>query len=105
VFLAFGNRAIPNELARYTNRTMVERSTLESNLGEARRNGFSSDDEEYSPGVRCVATPLRRDDGTLVAAIGLSGPSARIDLRRLSDLGRLLRDRSRKLVPVKGKAA
>ena len=30
----------------------------------------------------------------MVAAVGLSGPTARLDLKRLDDLGRLVRDRS-----------
>ena len=35
--------------------------------------------------------------GRMVAAVGLSGPTARIDLDRLGDLGRLVRDRSNEL--------
>ena len=105
VFLAFGARTIPDELTSFTSRTLVERTALEANLDMARRHGFASDDEEFSPGVRCAAVPLRRGDGTLVAAVGLSGPSARIDQRRLGEIGRLLAERCVNLVPSRGKAA
>jgi DNA-binding IclR family transcriptional regulator len=104
VFLAFGSHGIPRDLPRFTARTLTDRTALEANLADARQNGFSSDDEEYSPGVRCVAAPVRRDDGQLVAAVGLSGPSARVDAQRLADLGRLVRERCRKMMPM-GKAA
>jgi DNA-binding IclR family transcriptional regulator len=106
VFLAFGARPIPKDLTRFTNRTLVEPTALEANLDEARRSGFTRDDEEFSPGVRCAAAPVRHDDGAPVAAVGLSGPSARIDLQQLTDLGRLVRDRCRELtLPAKEKAA
>jgi len=100
VFLAFGQRPLPREMERFTNRTMTAAAAVEANLLEARRNGFASDDEEFSPGVRCVAAPIRRTDGSAVAAVGLSGPSVRVDARRLNDLGRMLRDRCRAVVPL-----
>ena len=100
VFLAFGSHAVPPDLQRFTAHTLTDRTALEANLDEARQNGFASDDEEYSPGVRCVAAPIRRDDGSLVAAVGLSGPSARVDAQRLKDLGQLLGERCQKLLDV-----
>jgi len=99
VFLAFGERPLPRDRARFTSRTLTETEALEANLNEARRNGFTSDDEEFSAGVRCVAAPIRRSDGGAVAAVGLSGPSARVDARRLNELGLMLRDRCRTVVP------
>lgn len=105
VFLAFGSRPVPGDLQRFTARTLTDPAVLAANLADARQNGFASDDEEFSPGVRCVASPIRREDGALVAAVGLSGPSARVDPQRLMDLGRLVRERCRKLMPGLGKAA
>ena len=99
VFLAFGQRPLPGEMEQYTNRTLTNAAAVEANLREARHNGFASDDEEFSPGVRCVAAPIRRTGGSTVAAVGLSGPSVRIDARRLDELGRLLRDRCKTVVP------
>lgn len=98
VFLASGMRAVPETLERFTERTLTKRVALERDLEEARERGFASDDEEFSPGVRCVAAALRRDDGTPTAAIGLSGPSARVNRRRLMELGRLVRERCQNLV-------
>lgn len=98
VFLAFGRRPLPAEMPRFTNRTLTEPAAVEANLDLARRNGFATDDEEFSPGVRCCAAPIRRGDGVVVAAVGLSGPSPRVDAAGLNDLGRLLRERCKDLV-------
>lgn len=93
-YLAFGPRVAPKDLPRFTTGTIIERKALEADLAEARRRGYAQDDEEFSPGVRCVATAIRDSKGRMVAAVGLSGPTARIDLDRLDDLGRLVRDRT-----------
>lgn len=93
-YLAFGTRVAPGSLARFTARTIADRTALEADLAEARRLGYARDDEEFSPGVRCVASAIRDGNGRMVAAVGLSGPTARLDLERLDDLGRLVRDRS-----------
>ena len=52
--------------------------------------GYSVDDEEHALGLRCVAAPLFDDLGQAVAAISVSGPSARIPVERLPVLGRLV---------------
>ena len=93
-YLAFGMRVPPGTFARFTARTIGDRAALEADLAESRRLGYARDDEEFSPGVRCVATAIRDGRGRMVAAVGLSGPTARLDLDRLHDLGRLVRDRS-----------
>ena len=97
-FLAFMPSAVAGALARYTASTIVDLAKLAENLAAAREQGYATDDEEFSPGVRCVAAPVRDGHGRMVAAVGLSGPTARIDLDRLGDLGRLVRDRSTELV-------
>jgi len=97
-FLAFLPTTTAGALARYTASTIVDQAKLVEDLSVARGQGYATDDEEFSPGVRCVAAPVRNGRGRMVAAVGLSGPTARIDLDRLGDLGRLVRDRSMELV-------
>ena len=77
-------------LPRETQRTIVDRGRLESELDEMRALGYSVDDEEHALGLRCVAAPLFDDLGQAVAAISVSGPSARIPVERLPVLGRLV---------------
>ena len=98
VFLAFGQRRLPNHLQAYTDRTLLDPLAIAENLEQARRDGFATDCEEFSPGVSCVAVPVWRAGGAVVAAVGLSGPSSRVTAARMNDLGRLLRERCRNLV-------
>ncbi|MEM6680050.1 MAG: IclR family transcriptional regulator C-terminal domain-containing protein [Pseudomonadota bacterium] len=77
-------------LARVTAATITDRARLEASLEEVRALGFASDDEENALGLRCVAAPLFDEHGNAVAAISVSGPSARIPLERLATLGRMV---------------
>jgi IclR family acetate operon transcriptional repressor len=49
-----------------------------------RRQGFAIDDEENEKGIRCVGAPIRDAEGKVVAAISVSGPTARITKARVS---------------------
>ena len=55
-----------------TERTIVEPSRLREELDAVRLQGFAIDDEEVAPGLRCMAVPLRRSDGRVLAAISVS---------------------------------
>jgi len=77
-------------LPRETQRTITDRGKLESELNEILNIGYAVDDEEHALGLRCVAAPLFDELGRAVAAISISGPSARIPLDRLPVLGRMV---------------
>jgi IclR family transcriptional regulator, acetate operon repressor len=64
-----------------TTRTIVEPARLREELDAVRRQGFAIDDEEIALGLRCMAVPLRRSDGRVLAAISVS--------QALSSRGRL----------------
>lgn len=96
-YLSFSPKQPPGALPRYTAHTLTDPGQLESELAQSRQRGYTIDNEEFSPGVRCVAAPIFDDRGRMVAAVGLSGPTARIDMDRLADLGRLVRDRTGEL--------
>ena len=64
-----------------TERTIVEPARLREELDAVRNQGFAIDDEEIAPGLRCMAVPLRRSDGRVLAAISVS--------QALSSRGRL----------------
>jgi IclR family acetate operon transcriptional repressor len=50
----------------------------------ARRRGYSIDDGESSPGVRCLAVAVRGVGGSPLFAISLTGPSGRFTVERLA---------------------
>jgi DNA-binding IclR family transcriptional regulator len=90
VLLAFADTPLPRNLTGFTTRTPVSESDLKSALQRVVDNGYATDDEEFAPGIRCVAAPLRSPSHQVVAAIGLSGPTTRIAQKDLDDLGRLV---------------
>jgi IclR family transcriptional regulator, acetate operon repressor len=55
-----------------TERTIVEPARLREELDAVRAQGFAIDDEEVAPGLRCMAVPLRNNDGRVLAAISVS---------------------------------
>ena len=72
------------KLVSRTPRTLPTMEALEQELAKIRaRGGLAYDREESSPGVACVAAPLR-GSARAVAAVSLSGDSGRMDLNRLS---------------------
>jgi len=55
-----------------TERTIVDPARLREELDAVRDQGFAIDDEEVAPGLRCMAVPLRRSDGTVLAAVSIT---------------------------------
>ncbi len=65
------------DLARHTPNTITDPGRFLVELDRVARQGWSIDDEEAIPGVRCVAAPVRDRHGRVVAAIGITGAAAR----------------------------
>jgi len=78
----------------FTRRTITDATTLDSHLAQVRRAGVAYDDEEFSVGVRCVAAPIFRHDGTVCAAIGISGPSPRMTDEHLRKAEAIVREQA-----------
>lgn len=53
-------------------------SALLDHLTEVRAQGYATDNEEVELGLRCVSAPIHDAEGTVVAALGLSGPAHRL---------------------------
>jgi IclR family acetate operon transcriptional repressor len=89
------DRIADKGLPRATERTLVSLPLLKSELRTIRARGFAVDDEEYATGLRCVAVPLLDERGTPLAALSLSGPTARVSDSRLAGFGAQVMDASR----------
>lgn len=59
---------------------------LVAELEKVRAQGYALDVEEYEIGLCCISAPLRDHTGTVIAALGLAGPRARLSRRRLNEL-------------------
>jgi IclR family acetate operon transcriptional repressor len=78
-----GAQFAPTELARYTETTLCDPAKLMEELRAIGLRGYATDMEEYAPGLRCVAAPVRDASARVVAALSLSGPSTRLDEKSL----------------------
>ena len=78
VLLAHGSIPLPaGELVRPASRSMT-RAELELDLERVRRSGYAVTRDELEEGLTAVAAPVRGRDGGVVAALGVSGPNARL---------------------------
>ena len=89
VLLAFGAAETPpGRLAKLTSRTITSRSRLDAALATVRRRGYAVATEELEIGLGAVAAPVRRHDGSVIAAISVSGPSSRWSAVRVREIAR-----------------
>jgi len=66
------------QMQRFTSHTITDKSQLINELERIRQNGYAIDDEEHEVGVRCVAAPVRNNQGVVVAALSISIPTVRL---------------------------
>ena len=82
-------------MPRLTVKTIVSPSALRADLERVRACGYAVDDEEHAIGLRCIAAPIFDETGDVVAAVSASGPMARINDERMSQLGAPVLEASR----------
>jgi DNA-binding IclR family transcriptional regulator len=83
--------AFPGAIPRRAPQTRTSLKLVWQELLEARRRGFSREEQENEPGVTCIAMAILR--GTQpVAAISITAPVERMDGRRQAALSRMLGD-------------
>jgi DNA-binding IclR family transcriptional regulator len=89
VLYAYDRLTAPTgRLEKPTRRSLGTGAGLRRQLGEIRRRGYATTYEELEIGLNAVAAPVFGAAGAVIAAIGVSGPSAR--LRDLDAVGRLV---------------
>lgn len=70
-------------LKRYTDTTITSLAELEKACARVRADGYATDEAEYREEVRCLAAPIRDQDGKTIAAIGVSAPASRLPKSRV----------------------
>ncbi|MEO5651305.1 MAG: IclR family transcriptional regulator C-terminal domain-containing protein, partial [Marmoricola sp.] len=71
-------------------------AALGSDLAHARARGFAVTHDELEIGLSAVAAPVCGAKGAAVAAVGVSGPTARLE-DRVDHVGRLLMEQAEAL--------
>lgn len=83
----------PEELTRWlksapraalTRRTIVAERALKAAIKAVREQGWAASNEEMAVGVVGCAVPVRMSNGTLIAGLGISVPSARTPFAELA---------------------
>lgn len=67
-----------SEKPALTANTITAFSALEKNLSEIEKMEYAINDEESVLGARCIARPIYDFNGSICAAIGISGPSVHV---------------------------
>lgn len=100
VLYAWGVLAMPTgPLAQMTERTLADLPALRHDLSAVRRRGYATTVDELELGLTGLAAPVRDSHGEVIAALGISGPSPRLETR-LAPLGRLLKDQAEQLTAL-----
>lgn len=72
------DRVLDKKLIRFTERTVVDRVKLYEEFAKTRSTGYAIDDEGIEVGLYCLAVPIYNYTGSVVGAISISGPTARM---------------------------
>jgi IclR family KDG regulon transcriptional repressor len=84
------DRVIRAGLPRFTPNTIVEPKKLKAELAAIRSRGYSIDECEHEPELRCVGAPIRNSAGRVFAAISASGPARRVTVERVPELAKIV---------------
>lgn len=70
----------------HTEHTITTKEAFLEELSVVKKNGYALDLEENEPGIRCIAAPVFDHNGTVAAAVSISGPTLRMTDERLVPL-------------------
>jgi len=95
---------LDGELVALTPHTITTAPALRAELKRVREQGYAMDDREHHASMRCIAVPVRDQDGRAVAALSASDAADRMTPQRQIEIRHALFDAAaalrRKLYPV-----
>jgi DNA-binding IclR family transcriptional regulator len=101
VLYAFGVLPLPSgRLERRTDHTVTTRDALAAELATIRRTRYAATVDELETGLTGIAAPVDGRDG-VICAIGVSGPTARLQ-HRVDAIGHLLVEQADRLSTLLG---
>lgn len=75
-----------------TGRTITDPDRLRRELGAVRERGYALDDREYDPDIFCMAAPVFKAPDQPGAALMISFPANRLQVRAVEEVSAQLRD-------------
>lgn len=88
----FIQRVIDEGLKSFTPNTITEPSIFRMELEKIRVQGYALDNMEHEYGIKCVGVPIMNEDGTLIGALSISGPSLRFEDKKIQEYFYLLKE-------------
>jgi IclR family acetate operon transcriptional repressor len=79
-------------LERFTPNTLCSEAELTSRLVEIRSRGWATDDEEHTPGMRCVSAAILNEWSEPIGAVSISAPTVRLPADQVSVLGNRVKE-------------
>jgi DNA-binding IclR family transcriptional regulator len=92
-------------LARFTPHTITSATALRAELSRVRAQGWAGTTEELEIGLNAVSAPIRGSDGTVIAAISVSGPAYRLGAESFPSVADQLRASADEISTLLGYAA
>lgn len=84
-------------LVKRTPKTITTPRRFHAELSSVREKGYAVDDEENSMDARCLAVPVFDTNGSVIAAIGLSGTVSQLEPDSIPRVAELAREASRRI--------
>lgn len=81
-------RVISSGLRPFTANTITDPEKFQNELDRVRREGYAFDNEEIDRGLVCIAAPIRKYRGNVVASLSIAAPTIRMEdekTRRMVD--------------------
>ncbi|MFZ9360851.1 MAG: IclR family transcriptional regulator [Candidatus Nanopelagicales bacterium] len=98
VLLAFQSIDISKiKLDKLTNSTIVSKADLENEISKVRNNNYAVIIDELEMGLVAISVPVKNETGEVIAALSVSGPSARLNQQKIKEIISLLKNYSKKL--------
>ncbi|MBO6102327.1 MAG: IclR family transcriptional regulator [Opitutales bacterium] len=72
---------------KFTENTIVNKRNYFKELDDVRKKGYACDRAEEIAGVHCIGAPVFNAHGYPVASVWITGPSSRLPLERLDEVG------------------
>lgn len=88
---AFAHYLTTAILSAHSPKTIIDPEFLRDEIARVRDNGIAFDDGEFNAELRCLAAPVRDFTGTVIGAIGISGPHWRLSLPLIERLGQAVK--------------
>lgn len=85
-----------------TPRGLSSREAVREEIARIRARGYAVDDEEFVPGLRCVAAVVRDPSGEAACALSISGLAARMPPARVAEFGEVVKQAAARLTAVLG---